>query len=335
MSTYNQKNQKESIPIYFSSNMPSKELLIGKTRLQSDKNKFKVKTTTTQIIGVKEFTLLNDSNKNIIYSGRENHQDSNYVLMKCNSDCTEIRMYPANNWVNFFKSSKKTIKKEGEERDKEKERKDRIKENNNRSKKYFNFHLEVKTEEQKKKGKPKKAGVLDRNLEELFIEKEKKRYLDEFKEDSHSSENDPDLKQESESEKEDYNKINEKKKKEEEKAKEKEEKNEEEEEEEEDEDDNYDFSSLDNIENFESKYGNIDNLIGNKRDREKTEKDEMEEELENLFRKKNRMTYNEIVIELKKKFDIKTIEKYIEDLLNEITSNFLEKNEETYYYLKK
>ena len=49
--------------------------------------------------------------------------------MKCNSEGTEIMMYPANNWVNFFKSTKKPIQKEEDkekEKDKEKERKEVI-----------------------------------------------------------------------------------------------------------------------------------------------------------------------------------------------------------------
>ena len=206
MSTSNQKSQKESIPIYFTSHLTSKELLIGKTRLQTEKSKFKITTRPTQISGVKEFILSNDSNKNLVYAGRENHQDSNYVLMKCNSEGTEIMMYPANNWVNFFKSTKKPIQKEEDkekEKDKEKERKERIKEKNSKIKKYFNFNFEVRTDEQKKRGKKKKGGVLDRNMDEkqeLEMEANKVNYLDEFKEDSNSSLLDPDLKEESESE---------------------------------------------------------------------------------------------------------------------------------------
>ena len=335
MSTSNQKSQKESIPIYFTSHLTSKELLIGKTRLQTEKSKFKITTRPTQISGVKEFILSNDSNKNLVYAGRENHQDSNYVLMKCNSEGTEIMMYPANNWVNFFKSTKKPNHKEEDkekEKYKEKERKERIKEKNSKIKKYFNFNFEVRTDEQKKRGKKKKGGVLDRNMDEkqeLEMEANKVNYLDEFKEDSNSSLLDPDLKEESESE---TYKKEEKKKKEEEKPKE--EKNEEEEEEEEDKDLD-DESSLERIEKFESKYGNYDDFVGNKRERENSVKDKMEEELENLLRKKDRMTYDEIIIELKKNFDGKNIEKYIDDLLDKITSKFYGDDKELYYYLKK
>lgn len=338
MSSANQKSVKESIPIYFSNQMPNKVLIIGKTHLPSEKSKFKVTTKPTQMQGVKEFNLLNDSNKNLFYSGRENKQDSNYILMKCNSDGTEIRMYTANNWVNFFKCVKKTEKKEDEKIDKEKIIKEKKKERNNKAKNYFNFHLEVKTEEVKKRGRAKKAGLLDRNKEEdLEIVNKKKKYLDDFKEDSHSSENDLDLK---ESDSEDIFKTEDnKKEKEKEKLKEKDEKkikeDKNEEEEEEDEDDFDNDSSLNDIEKFESKYGNIDNLIGNKREREKTKKDEMEEELENLLRKKNRMTYDEIIDDLRKKFTNKEIETFTEDLLNEITSNFIGDNGEQYYFLKK
>ena len=333
----NQKSIKESIPIYFSSQIPSKELLIGKTRLQTEKSKFKVTTKPTQIQGIKEFNLLNDTNKSLFYSGRENRQDSNYILMKCNSDGTEIRMYPANNWVNFFKGMKKQENKEDVNIDKEKQRKEKIKERNNKVKNYFNFHMEVKTEEQKKKGRAKKGGLLDRNKDEeleMVQDKKKKKFYDEYKEDSHSSEQDMDLKEESDSE-DIFRKEDKKKEKEKEKEKEDKISKQDKTEEEEDEDDNDNDSSLNDIEKFESKYGNVDDFIGNKRERIKTKKDEMEEELENILRKTNRMTFEEIVEELKKKFNNKDIETFIGDLLNENTSNFTENNGEQYYYLKK
>ena len=105
MSSSNLKSQKEniaSIPIYFSNNLLSKkDIIIGKVQLQ-DKNNFKVTPNKPEIQGIKEYTLSNDSNKYLQYTGRENIQDSNYVLMKYNSKSKEIQMYPANIWVNFF-----------------------------------------------------------------------------------------------------------------------------------------------------------------------------------------------------------------------------------------
>ncbi len=77
------------------------------------------------------------------------------------------------------------------------------------------------------------------------------------------------------------------------------------------------------------------NLLNRKRDRdrEKYLYENMKEKLVNLFRKKNKRTYEEIAVELIKKFNKELVEQYIEKLLNENTSKFIEGNE-SYYFLK-
>ena len=75
-------------------------------------------------------------------------------------------------------------------------------------------------------------------------------------------------------------------------------------------------------------------MIGKKRDRENTLETDMEEKIENLLRKKNKMTEEEIIIELKKEYKTEDIDKYYEQILDRITEKF-EENGEEYYFLKK
>ena len=318
MSSSNLKSQKEniaSIPIYFSNNLLSKkDIIIGKVQLQ-DKNNFKVTPNKPEIQGIKEYTLSNDSNKYLQYTGRENIQDSNYVLMKYNSKSKEIQMYPANIWVNFFKSMKKSGKNELDLKEKDKKLKDQIKEKNRISKTHFNFDTEFYEGEEKKKKRPKKKGILANNEEDEGSKGETKKVLPEFKEDSHSSEFEAELGYDS------FESDDEKKKKEEKKRKE--------EESEDDKDMNSDVSKDD--ENFH----NYLNLIGKKRERENNPSYELEERLENILRKKNRMTEDEIIVELKKVCKMEDIEKYFETVLDNITNNFIEKDGEKYYFLIK
>ena len=60
----------------------------------------------------------------------------------------------------------------------------------------------------------------------------------------------------------------------------------------------------------------------------------MEEKIENLLRKKNKMTEGEIIVELKKEYKADAINKYYEQILERITEKF-EENGEEYYFLKK
>jgi hypothetical protein len=46
------------------------------------------------------------------------------------------------------------------------------------------------------------------------------------------------------------------------------------------------------------------------------------------------MTYDEIIVEVKKEFKDEDIEKYFEEILDRITESFPENNEQ-YYFLKK
>ena len=358
-----QKNTKDlnttSIPVYFNNlNNSNKNLLVGKVKLTSDKSTYKVQSKASQIPGIQEYNLISDTNQYFQYTGRENVQDSYYILMKYNSKDNEIMMYPANNWVNFFKSSKKKeIKQINPPKDKdkdkgkdnktkekakdnainqkEKEMKDKIKKKNKILNDHFSFSTEFAIEEKKKEKKKKKNDIMIYNKEEELLERNepKKEALKEFDEDSHSSEDEIFLDYDDNDEEieKDKKEKEEKRKKEEEKEKKKKEENEEEEEEEEEED-----KSLNNNEGDDIFMEQVDDLLrlGQKRRRENSPGYDLEEKLENLLRKKSKMTEDEIVTELKKDFKNEEIENYLETALDNIASSFPE-NEETYYYLKK
>ena len=83
-------------------------------------------------------------------------------------------------------------------------------------------------------------------------------------------------------------------------------------------------------------FHNYLSLIGKKRERENNPSYELEERLENILKKKNRMTEDEIIVELKKVCKMEDIEKYFETVLDNITNNFIENDGEKYYhYFKK
>ena len=332
LTTNNQKENPVSIPIYFSNHFSSnKDILIGKVQNLQDKTSFKVTTQDTLIQGVKEYTLINDNDEYLQYSGKENVQDSNYVLMKYNSKDNEIQMYPANIWINFFKSTKKIKKDEKDDKDikdKEKELKEQIKKNNKMMREHFNFDQELN------EGDKKKKGILAFNEDEEAFKEEPKQTLKEFKEDSHSSELEMELGYDSfEFEDEEDKKKEDKKRKEEEKNKKEKKDDDDEEEEEEDEDDKDNDSYVSDeddkklFENFRS--------IGKKREREKNPGYELEEKMENLLRKKSRMTEDELINELKKECKKEDIGKYFETALENIADSFMGDDGEKMYYLKK
>ena len=99
-----------------------------------------------------------------------------------------------------------------------------------------------------------------------------------------------------------------KKKKRKEEEKKKQEKKEEEEEEEEESEDDKDINS--DVSKDDENFHNYLSLIGKKRERENNPSYELEERLENILRKKNRMTEDEIIVELKKVCKMEDIEKY-------------------------
>lgn len=350
-----QKDTKDSIPIYYNGD-PSynKKYLIGKVNLKSNKSSYKLtnknpyppslpknpenskntkndKTNNPpKIEGPKEFFLIDKTNKSSLYKGREGAQDSKYVLMKYSSKDNEIHMYPANNWVNFFTSPIRirTEKEKGKEPLDEKEKR---KKKNQLRKTFFNTDNEYNVEE-KQKQKKKKKGLLDNNKDDEFGDEPKKK-LAEFKEDSHSSEIELELGYDSFDDEEKEKNKEEKKIKE---VKKKEEKSEEEEEEESEDkesnsNDDYDNNDDNNID-FMNKYSN---LMGKKRERENNPGYDIEERLENLLRKKDRMTEEEIIGELKKEYKIEIIEKYLFDVIDKITSKFTDDDGAEYYYLKK
>jgi len=111
--------------------------------------------------------------------------------------------------------------------------------------------------------------------------------------------------------------------------------NEEDEESPDDDDDKDDNEIPDDDSQFFKQLDSFSNMIGKKRDRESSPNFEMEEIMENILRKKSRMTYQEILEELKKECKMEDIDKYFEDILDRITDTFQESNGETYYYLKK
>lgn len=343
MTESNSKNPKEtfskSVPIYFNNLLPSnKNLLIGKIQLPSQKNLYKVTSDPTSVPGVKEYTITKEKDEKLQYKGTENKQDSNYVLLKYNSKDNEIHMYPANRWVSFFKSVKST-NKEIDLKEHEKKMKEEKKIRNDIYKNFFNFSGQQETTDKNKKGRPKQKGLLDNFKEEEDVFKPvKKKVVKEFDEDSHSSENSLDLAEDSYfSEDEKMKKdLTEKKKNEKEKVKEPEKTENEEEEEssDEDDDDGKDVNSENESQFFED-FEKYNNMIGKKREREESPNLEMEENMENILRKKSKMTYEEILEELKKDFKIEDINKYLEDILDRITDSFPENDGQTYYYLKK
>ena len=349
-----------SIPISFKS---SKDLYIGKGSLKNNiKSSFKFanpKTQTTNTSSkyyIKEFILINKdkSKKDIFYKGREAPQDSNYILMKYNSDIRSIQICPANKWMNFIQSfNYKEEKIEKKEDQKKKEMKEKYK----NFKDIFNFEYfeEMKKDNKQKKNTRKKKTLLpssnDEDIEDddnnkdddddddSLTKKKKKKNKYDYDEDSHSSENSLGLKEdsyESELERKKEEKLikeeEEKRKKEEEKKRERE-REEDNQSDDDDSDDNFEdvASDVDENEDNNELFNNF--LLNKKRDREKCPYENMKEELANLFRKKNKRTYDEIAIELIKKFNKELVEQYIEKLLDENTSKFIE-GKESYYFLK-
>ena len=342
MTELNQQNQKDnnliSAPVYFSNLLPSnKNLLIGKIQLPFQKNIYKV-SKLIQTSGVKEYIIEKEKEDKYKYKGNENNQDSTYVLMKYNSKENKICMYPANRWVNFFKS---TISKKDpiDLKEREKRLKQEAKRKNDLYKNFFNTNAQFGTEDKKKPKRSRNNDILANNKEEeeLFEEKPKK-IIQEFKEDSHSSENSLALADDSfESDTEQKKKENEIKKKEKEKEKVKEKVKEEEEGEDDDNDDSEDDDKNENSDDeelFMKQLDSYSHLIGKKKERENTLETDMEEKIENLLRKKNKMTEGEIIVELKKEYKADAINKYYEQILERITEKF-EENGEEYYFLKK
>ena len=336
----------ESIPIYFySASKSNKDVLIGKVQLKEDKNTFKVIPKPNPVQGIKEYTLKNEENQYLQYTGRETVQDSNYILMKFNTKDNEFIMYPANKWVNFFRSFKLKENKENlDQKAKEKEKKEQLKRKKKMLDSHFNFNTEIYEEDKKKQKRQKRPGLMSNNEETDIFKPEpaQKKILKEFKEDSHSSENDIDLADDSYESEEERKKKEDKKRKEEEeerkKKEKKEDKKEENEEEEEEEDEDKDINADVEDEDddlFLKQYDSYANLIGKKRERENNPSYDMEEKLENILRKKSKMTEDEIISELSKEFKKDVIEKYFETILDKITNNFIEKDEEKNYYLKK
>ena len=356
---------KLSIPIYFKS---SKDLYIGKGSFKINKSSLKftdveqqpkIKTqssgNTSSKYNVKEFTLISrdKSKKDFIYKGREAPQDSNYILMKYNSDNRSIQICPANKWINFIQSFNYNEQKI---EDKEKDKKKKMKEKYKNFKEIFNFDYidEMKNDPKDKKKARKKKTLLptsqdedidddDKNDDDDSLpKKKKKKNTYDFEEDSHSSELSLDLKEDSYESEEERRKEEKKLREEEEKRKKEEEKRKEKEKNQSDKDDEFDdFDDFDD-KSFEDAPSDVDenednneifDLLSKKRNREKYPYDNMREELVNLFRKKNKRTYEEIMIELIKKFNKELVQQYIEQLLDENTSKFCE-GDESYYFLK-
>ena len=273
MTELNQQKQKDnnliSAPVYFSNLLPSnKNLLIGKIQLPFQKNMYKV-SKLIQTSGVKEYIIEKEKEDKYKYKGNENNQDSNYVLMKYNSKENKICMYPANRWVNFFKS---TISKKDpiDLKEREKRLKQEAKRKNDLYKNFFNTNAQFGTEDKKKPKRSRNNDILANNKEEeeLFEEKPKK-IIQEFKEDSHSSENSLALAEDSfESDTEQKKKENEIKKKEKEKEKVKEKVKEEEEGEDDDNDDSEDDDKNENSDDeelFMKQLDSYSHLIGKKK----------------------------------------------------------------------
>ena len=346
-----------SIPIFFK----SKELYIGKGSIKQNKSSLKFTTlknqsettTTPSKYSIKEFTLINKDPKksNIIYKGREAPQDSCYVLMKLNSDNRTIQMYPANKWANFVQSMNYNKEKiENIEDKKKKDKKEKLK----NFKELFNFeeYTVMKQDKPRKKTRKKKEFMEKENEDEDenkfddnndddddddgVKKKKKKKNKYDFDEDSHSSEYSLDLKEDSYEDEIERRKEEEKLIKEEEQRKKKEEEkkklNSNDEEEDDDDDKSFENAASDVDESEEEKNDFLD-LLNKKKKRETTPEDIIKDELVNLLRKKNNLTYDDIMSELIKQFNPDLVNKYIDEILDEITDKFSE-NQKIYYYLK-
>ncbi len=334
-----------SIPIYFKS---SEDLYIGKCSTKLDKTSFKFsnpksqnQTNTNLKYSQKEFFILNrdKAKQKIFYKGSKFPQDSNYILMKYNSETHSIQMCPSNEWINFiqaFNRQQENIK------DIEDKNKEKIKEINKNIKEFFNFEhfSEMKQSDNPKRKTRKKKTLLPSEKEDLDDDlsdrggkKKKNKY--EFEEDSHSSENNIEFEELEEDENEKRRKEEEEMKKlKEEEAKRKQKEKNEIEEDEEDEDDDFKNmpSDVDENEEENSILKNFE-LLNKKRNREKMPDEDMKEELINLFRKKSKMTYEEIIEELSKKFPKESVGKYSEKLISENTKKFTE-GKTINYFLK-
>lgn len=345
------KTSKDSIIIPLTFN--SKELYVGKGTLKGDKSNYKFtslkppeKTTTSQKYNIKEFNIINKdkAKKDIIYKGRETPQDSCYILMKYNSEHHCMQLYKANKWINFIQTfnfkDKKIEDIEGKKKEEQKAKNKIIKD-------YFNFEhsAEMLKDKNERKNTRKKKDILANNKpgddldDENFSDdgKKKKRNKYEFKEDSHSSENDPELADDSYEEEKKRRKEEEKLREEEEKRIEmekeklKNEKNDDNNESDMDDFDDDSFNEQPSDINDDDDNDILD-LLNKKRKREKNDLEEnMKEELNNLLIKNNRMTYDEIFGNLVKKFDGGQVDQYIGKILDENTEKFRE-NDQIYYF---
>ena len=348
-----------SIPLYFHA---SKDLFIGKGCLKGEKSNFKFTKPNNPVIShkysIKEFKLINKdkSKSNIIYNGREAPQDSYYILMKYDYHEHAIQMCPANKWANFTQSFNY---KEQKISDIEKQKKEQIKEQNKNIKQLFNFDVYSEMRQEKPKKNPKKKkGLLpdkeddldDNNEKEVDYgendddekPKKKKKNKYDFDEDSHSSEDSLGLKEDS-YESEDERKREEKRIREEEEEKRKEEEKKKQKEKEKDDYSNDDEDDDDDDKSFDDMPSDVDekdlnsnkwiDLLSNKRKRENEPEEKIKEELSNLLRKKNKRTYDDIVAELLKTFKSELVDQWIDKLLEENTSKFVEQGA-TYYFLK-
>ena len=330
-----------NVPIYFKT---SENLYIGKCSTKLDKSSYKfdepkpqnTPNTISKYIQ-KEFNIINrdKAKQKIFYRGSKFPQDSNYILMKYNSDAHSIQMCPSNEWINFIQSinRQKEDIKEIEEKNKEKQ-----KEINKNIKEMFNFQYfsDMKQSENPKKKTRKRKTLLPNENEDIDDEENDKRKNNyNFDEDSHSSENNLEFEELEEDENEKRKKEEEemKKLKEEEAKKKQKEKSVIDEDEEDEDDDSYNHMPSDVDENDEETnvFLGLD-LLNKKRKREKLPNEDMKEELVNLFRKKNKMTYDEISEELIKKFSPELVGKYLEKLVYENTKKFMEGNK-AYYFL--
>ena len=171
-----------NVPIYFKT---SENLYIGKCSTKLDKSSYKfdepkpqnTPNTISKYIQ-KEFNIINrdKAKQKIFFRGSKFPQDSNYILMKYNSDAHSIQMCP----------SKEDIK-EIEEKNKEKQ-----KEINKNIKEMFNFQYfsDMKQSENPKKKTRKRKTLLPNEKEDIDDEENDKRKINyDFDEDSHSSEN--------------------------------------------------------------------------------------------------------------------------------------------------
>lgn len=341
------------IPIYFIE--PKKtDVLIGKKMSNIDITEFKFNETSNSSYNksskefVKEYVFSHKKNPKLLLKGRENAQDSKYILMEYKPKQQKIEIMPANRWVNLMKTFEYRVEKNDKnEKEKstldinEEKRKNRLKNLNELQKMLFNKGYIKKNKNTRRGPKKKINSSDDKNDNEdgfaVFGENG-------FKEDSHSSEKSLELEEQEKSDYDEKNKeifgIKENTKAKEENITPKKNYSDDNDENENENDCLESYSSEEEqlTENDNALFENLQNMKSPKakRNEEQSLKNsELADSLVNLLGKVSRMTYQDIFGNLLKQYPTEILENELDKLLDLKAGHFCEDhNGETYYFLK-